>query len=103
MGNQLIKEQIIEILESDYCDGGPTLGSIADKIENLVNQEVERRIKERMPSNFDIVTATSKWVEEKPERGYCKFGFIEGIVWLMSRLTCSEKPNNSQKTEGGAK
>ena len=24
-----------------------------------------------------------------------------GATWLRSRLTCSEKPNNSQKTEGG--
>ena len=32
---------------------------------------------------------------------YC--GFRNGYKWLRSRLTCSEKPNNSQKTEGGAK
>ena len=30
-------------------------------------------------------------------------GFLFSTEWLRFRMTCSEKPNNSQKTEGGAK
>ena len=111
MGNQLIKEQIIEILESDYCDGGPTLGSIADKIENLVNQEVERRIKERMPSEEEIMRRVKNRKDYLREIGYptqvlVKYGdaIIETIDWLRSRLTPQVTPQDTpqeQKTEGG--
>ena len=99
MGNQLIKEQIIEILESDYCDGGPTLGSIADKIENLVNQEVERRIKERMPSEEESKKEADELFEgtNREFRKGMYSGFLFGIQWLRSRLT---NPGE-QKTEGG--
>lgn len=101
MGNQLIKEQIIEILESDYCDGGPTLGSIADKIENLVNQEAERRIKERMLSDEDIIDFALFYVNHKSllpaNKGLIKDAIIIGMKELCSRLT---NPGE-QKTEGG--
>ena len=68
----------------------------------VVNQEVEKRIEERI-DRFDVVydfgeahrnlhlkTQKLKWS-----------GALWMFEWLRSRLTCSEKPNNSQKTEGG--
>jgi len=105
MENQLIREQIIEILESDYCDGGPTIGSIADKIEHLVNQDVERRIKERMPSEMTLEDAEIAAKETdyacfafEPEDNEINFAdaaafYLEGWNACRSRLT--------QKTEGG--
>ena len=94
MGNQLIREQIIEILESDYCDGGPTIGSIADKIGHLVNQEVERRIKERMPSEEE----QDKWADycagnttsDHSKAVVYKAALSLGATWLRSRLTNPE-------------
>ena len=106
MGNQLIREQIIEILESDYCDGGPTIGSIADKIGHLVNQEVERRIKERMPSEEDAQNAEARYEDEQNEdklrfdTEYCFRDYMNGWEDCRSRLTT---PGDSQKTEGGTK
>jgi hypothetical protein len=102
MGNQLIREQIIEILESDYCDGGPTIGSIADKIKQLVNQEVERRIKERMPSEEEIEKAftTEHYYWEQGRHYRVRKDRIFGAKWLRSRLT-NPGANDSQKTEGG--
>ena len=107
MGNQLIKEQIIEILESDYCDGGPTLGSIADKIENLVNQEVEKRIKEiakdawfegmKQGIKFDREDRNIKTIMETEPR-------VSFDDWYRSRLTPQVTPQDTpqvEKTEGG--
>ena len=68
-------------------------------IESLINQEVEKRIAERMPSEEEIRDELCRhlynWLEHNSFKDACR--------WLRSRLTCSEKPNNSQKTEGGAK
>ena len=82
----------------------------ADEAEEHINQEVERRIKERMPSEEEIMRRVRNRKDYLRELGYptqvlVKYGdaIIETIEWLRSRLTCSEKPNNSQKTEGGAK
>ena len=63
-----------------------------------VKQEVERRIAERMPSEEDAKKRASN-------NGWAMYnemaGFMRCYRWLRSCLTCSEKPNNSQKTEGG--
>ena len=108
-----MKEKIIEILKSSlrtfaYID--PVTGErrtaqesaipedqfpkiAAEQLEPLINQEVERRIAERMPSE--------KAITREADLLYSKEIFIVACEWLRSRLTCSEKPNNSQKTEGG--
>ena len=71
----------------------------ADEIMELINQEVKKRIAERMPSEEEIRDELCRhlynWLEQN--------SFKDACMWLRSRLTCSEKPNNSQKTEGGAK
>ena len=73
---------------------------IAYEIEQLVNQEVEKRIAERMPIFTEIIQkaeANSKIKLSDRERIFIRMTYN----MLRSHLTCSEKPNNSQKTEGG--
>ena len=69
----------------------------SEQLEPLINQEVEKRIAERMPSEEEIRDELCRhlynWLEHNSFKDACR--------WLRSRLTCSEKPNNSQNTEGG--
>jgi hypothetical protein len=65
---------------------------IAELLDDFCNQEVEKRIKERIPSEEEI----EQWMQENRWASARQY-----VKWLRSRLTCSEKPNNSQKTEGG--
>ena len=115
MENQLIREQVFDVLFNyvKIADGIYTESDCAtvrdeimlaldqsqftaDEAEELVNQEVERRIKERMPSEEEIDDETIAWAAEHQcgtpfsERW---IGFVKGAKWLRSRLT--------QKTEGG--
>ena len=79
----------------------------ADEAEDYINQEVEKRIAERMPSEDDAETAQLGYELKQTNDSirfsyiYCYRDFMAGIEYCRSRLTCSEKPNNSQKTEGG--
>ena len=87
----------------------------AAALEPLINQEVEKRIAERMPSSpeiFQFVKSNLPWLI-KSKRGNLQYPFVSVhaneeiekhlshalFEWLRSRLT--EKPNNSQNTEGG--
>jgi len=74
-------------------------------VNDFCNQEVEKRIAERMPSEELIEEIQEKSLLEYEDAPICEVdyysGFEDGAKWLRSRLTCSEKPNNSQKTEGG--
>ena len=76
----------------------------SEQLEYLINQEVEKRIVERMPSDELIEEIQEKSLLEYENAPICEIdyysGFEDGVKWLRSRLTCSEKPNNS-KTEGG--
>ena len=69
----------------------------SEQLESLINQEVEKRIAERMTSEEEIRDELCRhlynWLEHNSFKDACR--------WLRSRLTCSEKPNNSQNTEGG--
>ncbi len=62
-----------------------------------------------MPTEAERNNAMLNYCANPTEDGGVDFdqkqanAFWDGIEWLRSRLTCSEKPNNSQKTEGGAK
>jgi hypothetical protein len=84
-------------------------------VETTINQEVEKRIAEKMPSSpeiFQFVKSNLPWLI-KSKRGNLQYPFVSVhaneeiekhlshalFEWLRSRLT--EKPNNSQKTEGG--
>jgi len=142
MENQLIREQVFDVLfnyaekwgsictESDcatvcdeICLRIDQSQFTADEAEELINQEVEKRIKERMPSgedkairkfflwmvreaNIEVIDA-EKAIEVhslESEVGLVPVISIDELIeYYRFCLTCSEKPNNSQKTEGGAK
>ena len=107
-----MKEKILEILIKNNLPtrhNDTAFGRIcaADEIMELINQEVEKRIAERMPSKEEIGNSVLDYCANPTEDGGVDFdqkqgySFQCGIEWLRSRLTCSEKPNNSQKMEGG--
>jgi cobyrinic acid a,c-diamide synthase len=85
-----------------------SMNAIIDMIEPLINQEVEKRIAERMPSEEEINKQAEQAAQRDTKDGRIGiiidstyYGvFCDALEWLRSRLTCSEKPNNSQKTEG---
>ena len=113
MENQLIRGQVFNVLfnyaekwgsictESDcatvrdeICLRIDQSQFTADEAEDYINQEVEKRIKERIKNlpRYDIVDY---------DGGMCRHmdGDWLNFEEVRSRLTCSEKPNNSQKTE----
>lgn len=77
---------------------------VVSKLEHLVNQEVEKRIAERMPSDELIEEIQEKSLLEYENAPICEIdyysGFEDGVKWLRSRLT---NPGDSQGTEGGTK
>ena len=123
-----MKEKIKKIHDKYVapCEYGITssdLDLVSQEIEHLVNQEVERRIAERMDETEAIFL--EKWIRTfnlfSDTSAFCH-GYrrmIEERDNLRSRLTSSEKPNNSPndsqkqthqdapqvpyKTEGGDK
>jgi len=128
MENQLIRGQVFDVLfnyaekwgsictESDcatvrdeICLRIDQSQFTADEAEDYINQEVEKRIAERMPSEEEINKQAEQAMQRDTKDGRIGiiidstyYGvFCDALEWLRSRLTCSEKPNNSQKTEGG--
>lgn len=126
-----MKEKIIEILKELLIEGyefPPYCGregrlqlvvldeddidEVSDKIAGLFNQEVEKRIAERMPSEEEIMRRVRNRKDYLRELGYptqvlVKYGdaIIETIDWLRSRLTPQVTPQDTpqeQKVEGGA-
>ena len=93
------------------CEYGITssdLDLVSQEIEHLVNQEVEKRTKERMPSELGIMRRVRNRKDFLRELGYptqvlVKYGdaIIETIDWLRSRLTPKVTPQVPPKTEGG--
>ena len=85
-----------------------SMNAIIDMIEPLINQEVEKRIKERMPSEEEINKQAEQAAQRDTKDGRIGiiidstyYGvFCDALEWLRSRLTCSEKPNNSKGGEG---
>ena len=75
--------------------------------------EIEKRIADRFPSkekilkyfnnHFDCYADVIIGLYETTEVAMTESAVLKMFEWLLSCLTCSEKPNNSQKTEGGAK
>ena len=98
-----MKEKLFEILHNRKRMPGERFSDIEGKIENLVNQEVEKQIAERMPSEDEMDNEVDNRYPNvaNPHIFGKQLGFGDCYFWLHSRLTCSEKPNNSQKTEGG--
>ena len=122
MSNQSIREQVFDVLFSyiKRADGIYTESDCAtvrdeiillidqshftaDEAECFINQEVEKRIKERMPSEDEMDNEVDNRYPNvaNPHIFGKQLGFGDCYFWLHSCLTCSEKPNNSQKTEGG--
>ena len=64
------------------------------KLSILVNQEAEKRIAERMPSEEEMESE----IDRSPIDMAFAGGFAECYEWLRSRLTTL---GESQKTEGG--
>ena len=95
-----MKEQLFEILHNRKRMPGERFSDIEGKIENLVNQEVEKRIAERMPS-------------EAEKRAKARHLFVDGLnvlfaceeydKWLRSRLTPQVTPQVTpqEQKEGG--
>ena len=127
MENQLIREQVFDVLfnyvkiadgiftESDcatvrdeICLRIDQSQFTADEAEDYINQEVEKRIAERMPSAEEINKQAEQAMQRDTKDGRIGiiidstyYGvFCDALEWLRSRLTCSEKPNNSKGGEG---
>jgi len=127
MENQLIREQVFDVLfnyvkiadgiftESDcatvrdeICLRIDQSQFTADEAEDYINQEVEKRIAERMPSEEEINKQAEQAMQRDTKDGRIGiiidstyYGvFCDALEWLRSRLTCSEKPNNSKGGEG---
>ncbi len=83
-----------------------SMNAIIDMIEPLINQEVEKRIAERMPSEEEINKQAEQAAQRDTKDGRIGiiidstyYGvFCDALEWLRSRLT---NPESSQKTEGG--
>ena len=101
-----MKEKIFKILHNRDRMPGERFGDIEGKIENLVNQEVEKRIAERVP--------TKEWIASEARKRFTtntgffqseKYqGFIRCGDWLRSRLTPQVTPQDTpqvQKEGGG--
>lgn len=77
-------------------------------VNDFCNQEVEKRIAERMPSEEEINKQAEQAMQRDTKDGRIGiiidstyYGvFCDALEWLRSRLTCSEKPNNSKGGEG---
>ena len=122
MENQLIREQVFDVLfnyvkiadgiftESDcatvrdeICLRIDQSQFTADEAEDYINQEVEKRIAEKMPSEEEINKQAEQAMQRDTKDGRIGiiidstyYGvFCDALEWLRSRLTCSEKPNNS--------
>ena len=125
MENQLIREQVFDVLfnyvkiadgiftESDcatvrdeICLRIDQSQFTADEAEDYINQEVEKRIAERMPSEEEINKQAEQAMQRDTKDGRIGiiidstyYGvFCDALEWLRSRLT---NPESSQKTEGG--
>lgn len=117
MENQREMKEITEILKAAYHwgrDNGEGRSDknfndflntfVVSKLEHLVNQEVERRIAERMPSEEEILNEVSQHLLHIFPFMDEDIDFVSnidaqmGARWVVSRLT---NPGDSQKTEGG--
>jgi hypothetical protein len=65
----------------------------SEQLEYLINQEVEKRIAERMPKSKEEENNAFKLSGNKSLSSPYFTGFFDACKWLHSRLT--------QKTEGG--
>lgn len=101
-----MKEKILEILIKNNLPtrhNDTAFGRIcaADEIMELINQEVERRIKERMPNKRDTEQARTNVLQQYLIGNISLYDVVcQTESFYYSRLTSSEKSNNS---EGGGK
>ena len=129
MENQLIREQVFDVLfsyvkeydgiftESDctavcdeICLRIDQSQLTADEAEEHINQEVEKRIAERMPSK-EVIRAAASHHENSESFGYAEKDKITGLYmnldfeagadWACSRLTNPDN-NLKQNSNGSA-
>lgn len=76
---------------------------VVSKLEHLVNQEVEKRIAERMPSEEEIEKhfTTPHYHYEKGHYYKVRKDRIFGANWLRSRLV-SQKTDNLKENNNGS-
>lgn len=87
----LFLDQLMRIIDDGYMSN------------DLVNQEVEKRIARVMPTKNEIGNAAQLFDKQKRplwKEAIWRAGANWAVDIICSRLTCSEKPNNL-KTEGG--
>ena len=102
-----MKEKIIETLiyfENYVLCSDMVRSQLADDLTKLFNQEVEKQIAEILPTKNEIGNACQVFDKQKRplwKEAIWRAGANWAVDLICSRLTCSEKPNNSQKTEGG--
>lgn len=95
-----MKEKIFKILHNRDRMPGERFGDIEGKIEEFFNQEVERRIAERMPSEEDVEINLASFDEITNDW----FDFTHAVYhWLCSRLTTQVTPQDTHQVqkEGG--
>ena len=102
----MLKNKIIKILRkySDFDEDdhkeSQEFNSMTGDFEKLINVEVEKRIKERMPSEEDAQNAESRYEDEQNEdklrfdTEYCFRDYMNGWEDCRSRLT---NPHNNLK------
>lgn len=96
-----MKEQLFEILHNRKRMPGERFSDIEGKIENFVNQEVERRIAERMPSEEEVLRYFNNHFDCYADADHIEIAMTNTAVfkliwWFRSRMS---EPNN----EGGDK
>ena len=75
----------------------------SEQLEPLINQEVEKRIAEVLPTKNEIGNACQLFDKQKRplwKEAIWRAGANWAVDLIRSRLTCSEKPNNSKGGEG---
>ena len=99
-----MKEKIFKILHNRDRMPGERFGDIEGKIEEFFNQEVEKRIAERMPTMEETIDIANEYVSHKSlhkaNKGLIRDAVIIGVNMFRSRLT-NPGVNDIQKTEGG--
>ena len=109
-----MKEKIIEVIErlkdtpykkGDFILTHSWVVQVATEVEHLVNQEVERRIKERMPSEEEINLYADwhsrKYEDDATQKSIAFTACRRAIKWLRSRLTNPD--NNLKQNSNGSR
>lgn len=100
-----------ESLVNDFCNQEVEKRIAETVAGKFIAVEIEKRIADRFPSKEKILKYFNNHFNchadviigdyETTEVAMTDSAVLKMFEWILSCLTCSEKPNNSQKTEGG--